>query len=88
MSLRTYVLVVWLLYLTIFGAILAAIWPPPIPRIEALAAVVGGTLAIAWLGTVRAMQIGPDTSPRFLLASVVHGLALVATLVALALAYR
>ena len=78
--------IVWLLYLAVFGLVLAIIWPPPISRLEPIVAVVGGSFLIAWLGTVRAMQMSPDSSPPYLLASVTHGILLVAAIVALAAA--
>ena len=85
MSLRTYVLIVWLLYLALCGLMLAMVWPP---RLETLAAAVGGSFLIAWVGTIRAIQIQPQTSPRFLLASVIHGIVLFSALAAIWIALR
>ena len=87
MALSRYVLTVSALYIIVLGATFIFVTEPVTRPLETLAVTVGGSLTIAWVGTVKAMQILPE-SPRLLGPSILHGTVLLVVLCALTVECR
>jgi len=73
MRLPVYIGIVGSIYMAAFGTVLALAGPPATGPIETAAVVIGGSFAIAWFSTARAIQLSPAHAPRYLIPSIIHG---------------